>query len=180
MPTRTSLDVRYCAQAAGGVLRGLDMTLAQAGRTLRFSPVPSHCLARHRCLAHAMRMPSICLAHAHRGSVHPRFTILAWHSPYAWGRGIAPSHELLTYSLTHLPTYPLTHLPTYPLTHLLTADSAAMARATLVVSYWSAPSSNLSWFDQPPCEAGGQGQDACGETVRLSKLSLRPGPFKPL
>ena len=66
-------------------------------------------------------------------------------------------------------------------TYLLrTAYSAAMARATLVVSYWSAPSSNLSWFDQPPCEAGGRGQDACGETVRLSKLSLRPGPFKPL
>ena len=61
---------------------------------------------------------------------------------------------------------------------LRTAYSAAMARATLVVSYWSAPSSNLSWFDQPPCEAGGRGQDACGETVRLSKLSLRPGPFK--
>ena len=52
-----------------------------------------------------------------------------------------------------------------------------MTRATLVVSYWSAPSSNLSWFDQPPCEAGGRGQDACGETVRLSKFSLRPGPF---
>ena len=52
-----------------------------------------------------------------------------------------------------------------------------MTRATLVVSYWSAPSSNLSWFDQPPCEAGGRGQDACGETVRISKFSLRPGPF---
>jgi len=60
---------------------------------------------------------------------------------------------------------------------LLTTYSAAMARATLVVSYWSAPSSNLSWFDQPPCEAGDRGQDACGETVRLSKLSLQPDPF---
>eukprot|EP00964_Phaeocystis_antarctica_P158387 scaffold129010_cov69-Phaeocystis_antarctica.AAC.3 len=180
MPTRTSLDVRYCTQAAGGVLRGLDMTLAQAGRTLRFSPVPSHCLARHRCLAHAMCMPSTCLPHAHSGSVPPRFIVLAWHLPYAWGR-VRPlaSHNEDLNSLNS-PTYRLTHSLTYPLTHLLTADSAAMARATLVVSYWSAPSSNLSWFDQPPCEAGGQGQDACGETVRLSKLSLRPGPFKPL
>ena len=114
MPTRTSLDVRYCTQAAGGVLRGLDMTLAQAGRTLRFSPVPSHCLARHRCLAHAMRMPSTCLAHACRGSVPPRFIVLAWHSPYAWGR---VTYFLTLYRLTDLPTYPLTYLPTYPLTY---------------------------------------------------------------
>jgi hypothetical protein len=147
----------------------LDITLAQGGRTLRFSPVPSHCLARHRCHAHAMHMHM--------------------HMPFACGRCIALSHGLrTTYPLTHLPTYPLTHLPTYPLAYLLavhtyslrTAYSAAMARATLVVSYWSAPSSNLSWFDQPPCEAGGRGQDACGETVRLSKLSLRPGPFNRL
>ena len=55
------LDVPTAMQATGGTLRGLDMTLAQGGRTLRFSPVPSHCLARHRCQAHAMHIPCTCL-----------------------------------------------------------------------------------------------------------------------
>ena len=117
-------------------------------------------------------MPRICLAHTqvHHRSVHPRFTVLAASGERAVHD--SPSHGLLTSLLTRV-CYLLSN--TYL---LLTAYSAAMARATLVVSYWSAPSSNLSWFDQPPCEAGGRGQDACGETVRLSKLSLRPGPFK--
>ena len=78
------LDVPTAMQATGGTLRGMDMTLAQGGRTLRFSPVPSHCLARHRCQAHAMRIPCMCLAHARPGPVHPKLAVLAWHSPFSW------------------------------------------------------------------------------------------------
>lgn len=78
------LDVPTAMQATGGTLRGMDMTLAQGGRTLRFSPVPSHCLARHRCQAHTMRIPCMCLAHARPGPVHPKLTVLAWHSPFSW------------------------------------------------------------------------------------------------
>ena len=60
--------------------------------------------------------------------------------------------------------------------HCLERHSAAMSRATLVLSYWSAPSANLSWFDQPPCAV--DDQDACGESVRISRIDLRPGRLK--
>lgn len=85
--TRTSIE-----------LSGLEITLEQASRTLRFQPTSSDCLPRH---------------------------------------------------------------------------TAAMSRATLVFSYWSAPSSNLSWFDRAPCET--DDQDTCGNSVHISKLQLRPG-----
>ena len=88
----------FAADRTSTELSGLEITLEQAARTLRFQPTSSDCLPRH---------------------------------------------------------------------------TAAMSRATLVLSYWSAPSSNLSWFDQPPCET--DDQDACGNSVHISKLQLRPG-----
>ena len=110
------LDVPTAMQATGGTLRGLDMTLAQGGRTLRFSPVPSHCLARHRCQAHAMCIPCTCQAHARPGPVHPKLTVLAWHSPFSGPRhSPKPRLTSVVRILTYLPTSPLTHSPTHPL-----------------------------------------------------------------